>query len=418
MKSAYRGLIYLKYFFNGSSIKELVFEEQTYRTVVDIFELRRRLYNVKDIETANFKTLLGTYLKEHHLGEENDLRFHSNFDSGNLFTAIRGNDKVYYLEMTPDTNSNTYPHWFHFAVTNTRQSEKVVFRIINYTKTKLRPAPAYRSKRLGGVWDRLSSKDCSYFYNDDYLDSLDESIIPRAKGRFTLEFVFEFPEDQDTVYFATSPPYSYENLQKDSLEWQIKCHNQKEFCFRKKLLCYTLTGRKLFYYEAYRAGQKVKTAQIKGQKIIMLVARLNPNESVTNYVLQGFMQRLFDFEAGHRNEAGYLRQNYMFVIIPMLNPDGVSVGNSISSFSGQSLSKTFSQPDRFIHPESYYTRKLIQTLAQSNEIVFFSDFRSSDKHADSWLRGCEDPNKPGRKQRELPILLSDWFTHFDLECSK
>lgn len=418
MKSTHRGLIYLKYFFNGAGTREFAFEDQIFRNIVDIFELRRRLYNIQDIETANFKSLLGIYVKEHNFGEGDDLRFHSNFDSGNLFTAIRGQDGIYYIEMAADSNTIAHPHWFHFAVTNMKQGEKAVFRVMNFSQAKYVPSVCFRSRLDGGDWERMSVKDTSFYRNDLHGVHFDQAVLTRCKGKLTLEFVFEFPKSGDTVYFASSPPYSYEDLQRDSLAWQLKCHEKREYCFRKKLLCYTLTGRKLFYFEAYRAKEKVKTAQLKEMQVVILTARTYPNEPASSHMLKGFVDRLLDFEAGHRNEAGLLRQNFLFIIIPMLNPDGVSAGNSTSTFAGVSLGKSFSQPDRFITPESYYTRKLIQTLAQTNKIVFYADFRSSDRHPDCWLRGCEDSATTDNQQRELSVFLADWLTHFDLDRCK
>lgn len=418
MKSWHLGLVYLKYFFNGTGMKDFLFEDKVYRNVVDIFELRRRLYNIQDIESANFKTLFGTYLKEHHLGQDEDLRFHSNFDSGNLFTAMRGEDGVYYLEMAPDTNSTALPNWFHFAVTNTVEGEKVVFRMTNFSKPNYSPSVCYRSKKSSRGWERVSVKDCSYYQNDSYLHLFEESVASRCKGKYTLEFVFEFAKTGETVYFCTNPPYSYENLQRDSLAWHHKCHGRKDFFFRKKLLCYTLTGRKLFYYEAYRSRQKVKTSQLKDMKIVVLTARVHPNEPASNHMLKGFMEKLLNFDAEDKSEAAVLRDNFMFIILPMLNPDGVSAGNSVSTFAGVSLAKSFEQPERFITPESYYTRKLIQTLAQTNEIVFYADFRSSDMFANCWLNGCEEEGVPGRRQRELPVFLANWLNHFELERCK
>ena len=423
LKKSRAGLIYVKYFLGGANTKEFTLEGAIFKNIVDIFDLRKRLYNIKDIEQANFKTLLGNHMKEYSFGDKNDLFFHSNFDSGNLFSVVKGRDSVYYLEMTPDTNSTLDPGWFHFAVTNAKKGNRVVFRVINYTKPKfLNKAVCYRSKlddsNPDSEWARLLEPDCSYYSNDEHLEVFDEVVLSRIKGKYTLEFIYQFEHDNDKVYFAPCPPYSYDDLQRDSLTWQLKCHNKRDYCFRKKLLCFTLTGRKLFYYEAYRAKEKTKTNMLKGQKIIILMARMHPSETASSFALQGFMEKLFDFEAGHKSEASFLRHHFMFVIIPMVNPDGVSVGNSCATFSGQSLKKTFAHPDRFIHPESFYIRKLIHTLSQSNQIMFYTDFRSSDYHKNCWIAGCEEKNFPGKKQREFPILMADWFKHFDLDKSK
>lgn len=405
-------------------MKEFNYEGAIYRNIIDIFDLRKRLYNIKDIENANFKTLLGNHQREGHFEGKNDLIFHSNFDSGNLFTVVKGKDSVYYLEMMPDTNSTLEPAWFHFAVSNAKKGQRIVFRVMNFSKSKyLNKAVCYRSKvdnssTQGSSWGRLLEPDCTYYSNDAFISVFDEAVVSRARGKYTLEFIYQFEHDNDKVYFAPCPPYTYDDLQRDSLAWQLKCHNKRDYCFRKKLLCFTLTGRKLFYFEAYRASEKQKTSNIKDQKIIILMARMHPSETASSFLLQGFMEKLFDFEAGPRTEAAFLRHNFMFVIIPMVNPDGVSVGNTYATFSGQSLKKTFGHPDRFIHPESFYIRKLIHTLMQNNQIAFFTDFRGSDKQKNCWMSGCEEKGIPGKKQREFPVFLADWFNNFDLDRTK
>jgi cytosolic carboxypeptidase protein 2/3 len=60
----------------------------------------------------------------------------------------------------------------------------------------------------------------------------------------------------------------------------------------------------------------------------------------------------------------YIRDNFIVVIIPMLNPDGVSIGNSRTSLSGYDLNKVWINPDRFIHPEIYYTKKILNGLSR------------------------------------------------------
>lgn len=105
--------------------------------------------------------------------------------------------------------------------------------------------------------------------------------------------------------------------------------------FNKKLLCFTLSGRKIFYFEIYKkkAGDK-KAPQLKGQKIIFLTARVHPSESNSSWVLRGLIDELAKADS---QSSSYLRENYTFVIIPILNPDGVCLGNTRTSISGYDL---------------------------------------------------------------------------------
>jgi cytosolic carboxypeptidase protein 2/3 len=100
---------------------------------------------------------------------------------------------------------------------------------------------------------------------------------------------------------------------------------------------------------------------MKDQKVIFFTARVHPSEANTSFVLRGLMNELtkVDFLA-----ADYIRENFIIIIIPMLNPDGVSIGNSRTSLSGYDLNQCWKNPDRFIHPEVFYAKKLMDSLAR------------------------------------------------------
>ena len=53
-------------------------------------------------------------------------------------------------------------------------------------------------------------------------------------------------------------------------------------------------------------------------------------------------------------EAHTLRQNFVFRIIPMLNPDGVVLGNYRCSQLGTDLNRRWDRPNRLLHPSIYY----------------------------------------------------------------
>lgn len=133
----------------------------------------------------------------------------------------------------------------------------------------------------------------------------------------------------------------------------------KDIAFKKKLLCYTLSGRKVFYFVSYKQRGNKKLNQLKDQKIIVLTARVHPGESASSYIMKGLMDELCKPDS---LAAGFLRENYIILVVPMLNPDGVSIGNTRASLSGYDLGKCWKTPDRFIHPEVFYVKKLLLGL--------------------------------------------------------
>lgn len=63
--------------------------------------------------------------------------------------------------------------------------------------------------------------------------------------------------------------------------------------------------------------------QIKEKKGIAITARVHPGETQSSFV----MESIIDFLTGSSPEAKNLRDNFIFRIVPMLNPDGVINGN-------------------------------------------------------------------------------------------
>jgi murein tripeptide amidase MpaA len=51
------------------------------------------------------------------------------------------------------------------------------------------------------------------------------------------------------------------------------------------------------------------------------------------------MEGIIEFVLSNEKEARILRDNYVFKIIPILNPDGVIVGNYRTSLSGLDLNR-------------------------------------------------------------------------------
>ena len=81
-----------------------------------------------------------------------------------------------------------------------------------------------------------------------------------------------------------------------------------------------------------------------------------------------------DFLLGNSDEAKKLREIYLFKIIPMMNPDGVLVGNSRTSFAGCDLNRRWLKPNEIIHPEIYYAKEMILKLTNIRDIAFIIDF--------------------------------------------
>jgi murein tripeptide amidase MpaA len=84
----------------------------------------------------------------------------------------------------------------------------------------------------------------------------------------------------------------------------------------------------------------------------VIAARVHPGESNSSYMLHGLIKYLLSTE----KIANLLRDKFIFKIIPMLNPDGVIVGNNRTSFLGKDLNRAYLDATSKLTPEIYHLK--------------------------------------------------------------
>jgi len=75
--------------------------------------------------------------------------------------------------------------------------------------------------------------------------------------------------------------------------------------------------------------------------VIFITGRVHPGESNGSLVMEGFLK----FLLGKSKCAQSLLRNIKFKVIPMLNPDGVIIGNFRTSYCGRDLNRRFHHPN-------------------------------------------------------------------------
>lgn len=89
--------------------------------------------------------------------------------------------------------------------------------------------------------------------------------------------------------------------------------------------------------------------------MIFITARVHPGETISSYVCDG----LINFLLSNTKEAEGLRSQFVFKIVPMMNPDGVVNGNYRCSLFGKDLNRQWRNPDKALYPENHLVKKLI-----------------------------------------------------------
>lgn len=85
------------------------------------------------------------------------------------------------------------------------------------------------------------------------------------------------------------------------------------------------------------------------------------------------MKGIIDYLVSDTEEAIFFRNNYIIKIIPMINPDGVIIGNFRTSISGKDLNRRWKDPSIDCYPEVFYVKELIKRLSNERTIDLILD---------------------------------------------
>ncbi|CAM4594611.1 unnamed protein product [Lepidochelys olivacea] len=145
------------------------------------------------------------------------LIFDACFESGNLGRVDHITEFEYDLFIRPDTCNPRFRVWFNFTVENVKESQRVIFNIVNFSKTK----SLYRDGMTPMVkstsrpkWQRLPTKNVYYYRCPDH------------RKNYVMSFAFCFDREDDIYQFAYCYPYTYtrlrhylDNLQRRNMDY-------------------------------------------------------------------------------------------------------------------------------------------------------------------------------------------------------
>jgi hypothetical protein len=117
----------------------------------------------------------------------------------------------------------------------------------------------------------------------------------------------------------------------------------------------------------------------------VITSRVHSGETPASYVFRGILE----FLMGSSKEAKALRHNYIFKLIPCLNPDGVICGNYRSSVAGVDLNRQWMSPDEHFHTEIFKTKAMLKSLIdEKKQIWIYCDLHGHSKKNNSFFYGC------------------------------
>ncbi|GBG87835.1 hypothetical protein CBR_g45991 [Chara braunii] len=189
--------------------------------------------------------------------------------------------------------------------------------------------------------------------------------------------------------------------------------------FRHEVLCRTLADNNcdLLTITSMNGSDDVITKR----KGVVITGRVHPGETNASWMMKG----VIDFLTGNSLDAKILRDNFVFKIIPMLNPDGVVNGNYRCSLAGVDLNRVWLSPSRRLHPTIFHAKAMIEQFVAEQEVVLICDLHGHSRKKNIFLYGCENssskiplfggtaPSEPsGLSLEEAAIKLGPYGTAF------
>lgn len=312
--------------------------------------------------------------------------------------------------MKPDYTTKNFTQWFYFKISNTKRCREYVFHIINFVKPDSLfndgMMPLFYSRKQADNnhvgWYR-AGYDIAYYQNNQpyckMFDDKQEGSKAQAaaakynhaqKGKndeakeqanfYTLSFKFTVKHDNDEVYIAMCYPYTYSDC--CSLMDSILSRGNCGEVVRRSTLCKTLAGNfvDMLIITNFTSSQEL----IAKRKCVILTGRVHPGESNSSYIMEGLIQFLLS-----EDEAALtLRERYVFKIVPMINPDGVIVGNYRCSLSGHDLNRQYLSPSSKLFPEIYAIKQMLRKTLECRKIELYCDFHGHSRQKDLFMYGC------------------------------
>ncbi|CAJ0949917.1 unnamed protein product, partial [Ranitomeya imitator] len=314
-----------------------------------------------------------------------------------------GGDYDYQLTLRSDLYTGRHTQWYYFQVKNTRAGVPYRFTIINFMKpTSLYShgmRPLMYSETDANVrhigWKRIGD-EIKYYKN---------SWAEEGPGHYSLSWTFRFPHSRDTCYFAHCYPYTYSNLQ-DYLAGVANDPERSRYC-KIRVLCHSLAGN-IVYILTITNPSTTTEERKKKKKAVILTARVHPGETNSSWMMKGFL----DYILSSRSDAQLLRDTFVFKVVPMLNPDGVIVGNYRCSLSGRDLNRNYKSRLKDSFPSIWFTRNMIRrVMDDEREILLYCDLHGHSRKQNVFMYGCKGRGAPNDSESHLcerifPLILS------------
>ena len=244
------------------------------------------------------------------------------FDSGAIDVVSLAAPSDIQLNIRAD-NASAFAQWFHFSL----QGAAGLAVTLNFLNAGQCAFPkGWEGYRINASYDRRR-----WFRIDTRFDGqvMSADITPETQ----------------VVYFAYFEPYSHER------HLDLIGSAAASSLVEVQHLGQTLEGRDMTLLRIADAASAVPLAQ---RKKIWLIARQHPGESMAEWFVEGFAERLLD---GDDAVARVLLAQCVFYVVPNMNPDGAVRGNLRTNAAGANLNREWAAPSLEKSPEVHLVRQ-------------------------------------------------------------
>ncbi|GLD93209.1 hypothetical protein PINS_up001801 [Pythium insidiosum] len=359
------------------------------------------------------------------------LTFDSAFESGNLERAVQIGAFEFDLVLRRDLHTTSHTQqWFYFAVSPRVVPQTFRFNVVNLSKPDslfnrgLQPVvyslQDAATKRVG--WRRAGDDVC--YYATPFPRSPSSSSSPCSTGNsdcfYGLSFSLTLTNADDTYLVAHSYPYTLSDHRRHVQTLLRRSRRRRSgttptatatgsgtralapAVLQRSELCRTLGGRACELLTISEPSRSQSLSRTPTPRLaIVLTSRVHPGETQTSWILRG----LLDFLVSDATVATLLRRLFEFVVVPVLNPDGVVLGHTRCALSGVDLNRQWHAPSAALHPTIYCAKQLVvRSLAR--RVVLFCDLHGHSRKKNVFLYGCDTKRRPNPKARAFAKALA------------
>lgn len=289
----------------------------------------------------------------------------SAFDGGNIECDKSDDPSDIQLRIRQDTHAEFF-QWFYFRLSGAKGSD-CVMRLKNAKDASY--VHGWENYRAVASYDRKNWFRVDTAYQD---------------GELKISHKPEF----NSVYYAYFAPFSMERhadlIARSALSPKVW----------PSVLGTTADGQDMDLLTIGETGDDKKN--------FWLIARQHPGETMAEWWMEGFLDRLLD---PHDAVSKALLEAACFHVVPNMNPDGSRRGHLRTNATGANLNREWQEPDMERSPEVYLVREKMRETG----VDFCLDVHGDEGLPHNFIAGAQGiPSWNAEKDRLLTDFKRGW----------